>query len=118
MPSPLHRKPDPIRHRLRQNSILLRLLRSIPVEGSVPRLQSSELQTQSAVLFSQVIGIIKRKTLIKELAAVYHAECLTYCRELLELQNKSSEEPFLDSKPPEDSRKEIARPSKRSKKGR
>ncbi|CAL1403077.1 unnamed protein product [Linum trigynum] len=66
---------------------------------------------------SRMIGIIKRKTLIKELAAVYHAECLAYCQELLELQKKS-EEPFLDSKPPEDSRKETTRPTKRSKKGR
>ncbi|CAL1405975.1 unnamed protein product [Linum trigynum] len=66
---------------------------------------------------SRMIGIIKRKALIKELAAVYHAECLAYCQELLELQKKS-EEPFLDSKPPEDSRKEKTRPTKRSKKGR
>lgn len=39
----------------------------------------------------EVIGIIKRKALIKELAASYHAECLTYCQELLELQKKVDE---------------------------
>ena len=38
-----------------------------------------------------VIGVIKRKGLIKELAAVYHAECLAYCQELLELQKKWDE---------------------------
>ncbi|PIM99453.1 hypothetical protein CDL12_28054 [Handroanthus impetiginosus] len=37
---------------------------------------------------SRMIGIIRRKALIKDLAAVYHAECLTYCQELLELQKK------------------------------
>lgn len=41
--------------------------------------------------FFEVIGIIKRKALIKELAALYHAECLTYCQELLELQKKWDE---------------------------
>ncbi|GMN43188.1 hypothetical protein TIFTF001_012389 [Ficus carica] len=40
---------------------------------------------------SRMIGIIKRKALIKELAAVYHAECLQYCQELLELQRKWDE---------------------------
>ncbi|KAG2688941.1 hypothetical protein I3843_09G116200 [Carya illinoinensis] len=40
---------------------------------------------------SRMIGIIKRKALIKELAAVYHAECLAYCQELLELQRKWEE---------------------------
>ncbi|PWA35773.1 hypothetical protein CTI12_AA606330 [Artemisia annua] len=40
---------------------------------------------------SRTIGIIKRKALIKDLAAVYHAECLAYCRELLELQRKCEE---------------------------
>jgi len=38
-----------------------------------------------------VVGIIKRKALIKDLAAVYHAECLAYCQELLELQTKWEE---------------------------
>jgi hypothetical protein len=41
--------------------------------------------------FFEVIGIIKRKALIKDLAAVYHAECLAYCQELLELQKKWEE---------------------------
>ncbi|KAL5161761.1 hypothetical protein GLYMA_07G128900v4 [Glycine max] len=40
---------------------------------------------------SRMIGIIKRKALIKDLAAVYHAECLAYCQELLELQTKWEE---------------------------
>ncbi|KAL5577294.1 hypothetical protein UlMin_018993 [Ulmus minor] len=64
---------------------------------------------------SRMIGIIKRKALIKELAAAYHAECLEYCQELLELQRKP-EEPFVDLKALEDSRKETMRPQKRSKK--
>jgi hypothetical protein len=38
-----------------------------------------------------VIGIIKRKALIKELAAAYHAECVARCKELLELQRKWEE---------------------------
>ncbi|KHN40334.1 hypothetical protein glysoja_000832 [Glycine soja] len=41
---------------------------------------------------SRMIGIIKRKALIKDLAAVYHAECLAYCQELLELQTKWEED--------------------------
>ncbi|MFQ6666634.1 hypothetical protein Gotur_032915 [Gossypium turneri] len=64
-----------------------------------------------------VIGIIKRKALIKELAAVYHAECLAKCQELLELQKKW-DEPFIDLKIPDDLRKEKIRPSKRVKKSR
>nr|XP_008356036.2 uncharacterized protein LOC103419720 [Malus domestica] len=63
---------------------------------------------------SRMIGIIKRKALIKELAAAYHAECLAYCQEILELQRKS-DEPFIDLKPPEDMKKEIMRPPKRLK---
>nr|XP_015877572.2 proline-rich protein 11 [Ziziphus jujuba var. spinosa] len=66
---------------------------------------------------SRMIGIIKRKALIKELAAVYHAECLAYCQELLELQRKW-DEPYIDLKTPEDTRKETLRPSKRLKKTR
>ncbi|BFG28147.1 hypothetical protein CerSpe_144210 [Prunus speciosa] len=66
---------------------------------------------------SRMIGIIKRKALIKELAAVYHAECLAYCQELLELQRKC-DEPFIDLKPPEDLKKETMRPPKRLKKTR
>ncbi|MBA0640217.1 hypothetical protein Goklo_023177 [Gossypium klotzschianum] len=56
-----------------------------------------------------VIGIIKRKELIKELADVYHGECLTYCQELLELQKKWNE-PFIDDKSPNDSRKKMKPP--------
>ncbi|KAK2642917.1 hypothetical protein Ddye_024680 [Dipteronia dyeriana] len=66
---------------------------------------------------SRMIGIIKRKALIKELAALYHAECLAYCQELLELQKKW-EEPFVDKKTPDDTRKEIMKPPKRLKKTR
>lgn len=43
---------------------------------------------------SRMIGIIRRKALIKDLAAVYHAECLTYCQELLEVQKKLEEVSF------------------------
>ncbi|KAG6416751.1 hypothetical protein SASPL_124189 [Salvia splendens] len=43
------------------------------------------------VLYLEVIGIIKRMAMIKELAAAYHAECLTYCQELLELQKNVNE---------------------------
>ncbi|XP_024988710.1 WAS/WASL-interacting protein family member 3 [Cynara cardunculus var. scolymus] len=64
---------------------------------------------------SRMIGIIKRKALIKDLAAVYHAECLAYCQELLELQKKC-EEPYADVKVAADSRKETMRPPKRLKK--
>ncbi|KAM7252781.1 hypothetical protein ACFE04_030427 [Oxalis oulophora] len=65
---------------------------------------------------SRMIGIIKRKALIKELASVYHQECLSYCRQLLQLQKKT-EEPFIEVKIPDDSRKETTRPPKRAKKG-
>ncbi|KAA8514900.1 hypothetical protein F0562_018079 [Nyssa sinensis] len=66
---------------------------------------------------SRMIGIIRRKALIKELAAVYHADCLAYCQELLELQKKW-EEPYVDTKTVEDTRKETKRPPKRIKKSR
>ncbi|XP_058071526.1 uncharacterized protein LOC131220729 [Magnolia sinica] len=64
---------------------------------------------------SRMVGIIKRKALIKDLATVYHAECLKYCRELLELQRKW-EEPYTEIKMPDDPRKEIMRQPKRPKK--
>ncbi|KAI7741179.1 hypothetical protein M8C21_019358, partial [Ambrosia artemisiifolia] len=70
------------------------------------------------------IGIIKRKALIKNLAAVYHAECLAYCQELLELQRKCEEitifrhSPYADVKVSTDLRKETMRPPKRNKKSR
>ncbi|CDP18710.1 unnamed protein product [Coffea canephora] len=66
---------------------------------------------------SRMVGIIRRKALIKDLAAVYHAECLTYCQELLELQSKL-EESHTDLKIPENSKKETIRPPKRLKKSR
>ncbi|CAL5090309.1 unnamed protein product [Urochloa decumbens] len=40
---------------------------------------------------SRMIGIIKRKALIKDLAAAYHAECIASCKELLQLQRKWEE---------------------------
>ncbi|KAL6198145.1 hypothetical protein ACLB2K_027937 [Fragaria x ananassa] len=64
---------------------------------------------------SRMIGIIRRKSLIKELAAMYHAECLSYCQELLELQRKG-DEPLVDLKHPEDLKKDAIRPPKRLKK--
>ncbi|KAK6932170.1 hypothetical protein RJ641_001794 [Dillenia turbinata] len=71
---------------------------------------------------SRMIGIIRRKALIKDLAALYHAECLASCQELLQLQNKWEEvrhvQPHVDFKTPEDSRKETLRPRKRAKKTR
>ncbi|CAM8890799.1 unnamed protein product [Rhodiola kirilowii] len=67
---------------------------------------------------SRMVGIIRRKALIKELAAAYHAECLACCRELLELQ-KNTEEPMFDFKTLEDEMgKERPKPPKRSKKTR
>ncbi|MCL7046535.1 hypothetical protein MKW94_013725 [Papaver nudicaule] len=66
---------------------------------------------------SRMIGIIRRKAMIKDLAAVYHAECVAYGRELLELQRKW-EESYADGKPPEDFRKELIRQPKRLKKSR
>ncbi|CAF2148394.1 uncharacterized protein LOC103856331 [Brassica rapa] len=67
---------------------------------------------------SRMVGIIKRKALIKDLAAAYQAECLAYCRELLDLQ-KRKDEPFLDTKATDDVRKETLRTSsKRAKKKR
>ncbi|KAJ4977122.1 hypothetical protein NE237_002228 [Protea cynaroides] len=66
---------------------------------------------------SRMIGIIKRKALIKDLAAVYHAECLSYCQQLLDLQKKR-EEPLVDKKVFEEVRKETLKPSKRLKKKR
>uniref|UniRef100_A0A0E0C6R6 Uncharacterized protein n=1 Tax=Oryza meridionalis TaxID=40149 RepID=A0A0E0C6R6_9ORYZ len=42
--------------------------------------------------------IIKRKALIKELAAAYHAECVACCKELLQLQRKWEEEQYVEFK--------------------
>ncbi|WMV41681.1 hypothetical protein MTR67_035066 [Solanum verrucosum] len=66
---------------------------------------------------SRMIGIIRRKAMIKDLAAIYHAECLAYCQELLELQKKA-EESLIEMKAAEDSRRETMRPPKRMKKAR
>ncbi|KAG6515302.1 hypothetical protein ZIOFF_025694 [Zingiber officinale] len=38
-----------------------------------------------------MIGIIKRKALIKELAAAYHSECLAYCQKLQQHQRRWEE---------------------------
>ncbi|KAI0500386.1 uncharacterized protein LOC110099988 isoform X2 [Dendrobium catenatum] len=64
---------------------------------------------------SRMIGIIKRKALIKELAAAYHAECIACGQELLQLQKKL-EEQYAERKAPEETRKALKRPKKRSKK--
>ncbi|KAG1361319.1 hypothetical protein COCNU_09G007820 [Cocos nucifera] len=67
---------------------------------------------------SRMIGIIKRKALIKELAAAYHSECLAYCQELLQLQRKWEQQQYIERKTTEDARKQMAmKPSKRPKKG-
>ncbi|KAG5590547.1 hypothetical protein H5410_041061 [Solanum commersonii] len=66
---------------------------------------------------SRMIGIIRRKAMIKDLAAIYHAECLAYCQELLELQKKA-EESLIEMKAAEDSRRETMRPPKLMKKAR
>jgi len=62
---------------------------------------------------SRMIGIIKRKALIKELAAAYHAECLKCCKELLQLQRKWEEEQHAKAKMPEEPKISSAKPSKR-----
>lgn len=36
----------------------------------------------------QTASIIKRKAMIKELSALYHAECLSYSQKVLDLQRK------------------------------
>ncbi|XP_057545109.1 uncharacterized protein LOC130824217 [Amaranthus tricolor] len=66
---------------------------------------------------SRMIGIIRRKALIKDLAAAYHAECLDYGQELLELQRRW-EETYKEVKTFENSRRDTLRPSKRLKKAR
>ncbi|KAF6169132.1 hypothetical protein GIB67_038629, partial [Kingdonia uniflora] len=66
---------------------------------------------------SRMLGIVRRKALIKDLAAVYHAECLTYCEELLKLQKKWDEQ-NMASKALGDMKKESIRQPKRMKKTR
>ncbi|XP_052182689.1 uncharacterized protein LOC127795199 isoform X1 [Diospyros lotus] len=93
---------------------------ALPPPPPPPRFDPSRsnfLLYLSHPLASNVIGIIRRKALIKDLAAVYHAECLAYCQELLELQRKW-EETYTNIKTPDDARKETTRPTKRSKKSR
>ncbi|XP_062193319.1 uncharacterized protein LOC133896732 [Phragmites australis] len=65
---------------------------------------------------SRMIGIIKRKALIKELAAAYHAECIASCKELLQLQRKWEEEQYVEAKMPEEARSLMMKTSKRRKK--
>jgi len=62
---------------------------------------------------SRMICVIKRKALIKELAAAYHAQCLTCCKELLQLQRKWEEEQYAKAKMPEEPKISSAKPSKR-----
>ncbi|CAH2078647.1 unnamed protein product [Thlaspi arvense] len=95
-------------------------LPSLPRSPSQPEDPPPETSTRPAKFDpSRMIGIIKRKALIKDLAAAYHTECLAYCRELLELQKRKNE-PFLDTKASEDLRKETLRSSssKRAKRKR
>ncbi|PNT65203.1 uncharacterized protein LOC100825960 isoform X1 [Brachypodium distachyon] len=73
-------------------------------------------QTAFASFARSVIGIIKRKALIKELAAAYHAECVTCCKELLQLQRKWEEEQYVEAKMPEEPKRPVMKPSKRRRK--
>ncbi|KAJ0963787.1 hypothetical protein J5N97_028909 [Dioscorea zingiberensis] len=66
---------------------------------------------------SRMIGIIKRKSLIKDLAAAYHKECLVHCQELLQLQRKWEEQLYTERRALEDGRKQMMRPPKRARKG-
>ncbi|KAL6634776.1 hypothetical protein ACP70R_027447 [Stipagrostis hirtigluma subsp. patula] len=63
---------------------------------------------------SRMIGIIKRKALIKELAASYHAECVASCKELLQLQRKWEEDQCVEAKMHEPI-SSMMKPSKRRK---
>ncbi|CAN6223281.1 unnamed protein product, partial [Urochloa humidicola] len=65
---------------------------------------------------SRMIGIIKRKALIKDLAAAYHAECIASCKELLQLQRKWEEEQYVEAKIPEEPRSLMMKSSKHRKK--
>ncbi|KAH8510947.1 hypothetical protein H0E87_008468 [Populus deltoides] len=93
-----------------------------PPSAAAEETRARELQSDPPTPFdpSRMIGIIKRKGLIKELAAVYHAQCLFYCQQLLDLQ-KNCQEPFVELRAAtaaDDSRKETMRPPKRLKKSR
>ncbi|KAM0864711.1 hypothetical protein ACQ4PT_043742 [Festuca glaucescens] len=86
-----------------------------PQEFDPSRMYGS-LQLVPGSRFSRtLIGIIKRKALIKELAAAYHAECLACCKELLQLQRKWEEEQHAKAKMPEEPMTSYAKPSKRRK---
>ncbi|XP_033515890.1 uncharacterized protein [Nicotiana tomentosiformis] len=89
----------------------------IPIPPSQPSDPTTTPLPQTGFNPSRMIGIIRRKAMIKDLAAIYHAECLAYCQELLELQKKV-EESLIDAKTAEDSRRETMRPPKRMKKAR
>ncbi|CAN6465498.1 unnamed protein product [Victoria cruziana] len=64
---------------------------------------------------SRLIGVLRRKALINDLAAAYQAKCLTSCQQFLELQRKL-EEPNSGSKTLEEMRRELMRQHKRLKK--
>ncbi|KAH7691748.1 hypothetical protein IHE45_01G018900 [Dioscorea alata] len=66
---------------------------------------------------SRMIGIIKRKKLIKDLAAAYHKECMAHCQELLQLQRKWEEQQYVERRAMEETRKQAMRPPKRQRKG-
>ncbi|XP_047333029.1 uncharacterized protein LOC124936564 isoform X2 [Impatiens glandulifera] len=53
--------------------------------------RSDEPSASALPRFDPSRSIIRRKALIKDLAGVYHAECLTICQELLELQRECEE---------------------------
>ncbi|KAL6641796.1 hypothetical protein ACP70R_019977 [Stipagrostis hirtigluma subsp. patula] len=65
---------------------------------------------------SRMIGIMKRRALIKELTAAYHAECTARCKELLQLQIKLEEEQYVDAKMPGEPRLSMMTGSQRRKK--
>ncbi|XP_078148302.1 uncharacterized protein LOC144543781 [Carex rostrata] len=65
---------------------------------------------------SRMIGIIKRKALIKELASAYHAECRTLCQDLLQLQRKHEEFQYIEKRVAEEARQPL-KPAKRVKRG-
>ncbi|KAJ1289015.1 hypothetical protein BS78_02G133800 [Paspalum vaginatum] len=64
---------------------------------------------------SRMIGIIKRKALIKDLAAAYQAQCIASCKELLQLQRKWEEEQYVEAKMPEEPRPLMMKTSKHRK---
>ncbi|ONM53719.1 hypothetical protein ZEAMMB73_Zm00001d019775 [Zea mays] len=63
---------------------------------------------------SRMIGIVKRKASIKDLATAYHAECIASCKELLQLQRKWEEQ--VEAKMPEEPRSLVFKTSKHRKK--